>query len=60
MSSLQKLSFYSNSPTHFNIKVSHKICKLFHVMVNVNLMVENVIQIKSGRKKCADVSAKIQ
>ena len=29
-------------------------------MVNVNLMVENVIQIRSGRKKCADVSGKIQ
>ena len=33
---------------------------LFHLIGNANLMVENVIQIKSGTKVNADVGAKIQ
>ena len=31
-----------------------------HVIVNVNVMIENVIQIKSRIKKNVDVSVKIQ
>ena len=31
---------------------------IYHANVNVNLMVENVIQIKSGLKKNVDVSVK--
>ena len=30
------------------------------MIVNVNLMVENAIQIKSGMKVCVDVSVKTQ
>ena len=33
---------------------------MFHVILNVNLIVEIVVQIKSGIKICADVSVKIQ
>ena len=33
---------------------------LFHLIGNASLMVENVIQIKSGIKVNADVNAKIQ
>ena len=33
---------------------------IIHAIVNVNLMAENVIQIKSGIKNCVDMSVKIQ
>ena len=32
---------------------------IYHANVNVNLMVENVIQIKSGLRRNVDVSVKI-
>ena len=33
---------------------------LFNTIVNVNLMLQNVIAIKSGINSCVDVSVKIQ
>ena len=42
------------------INESKTLTKYFSCMVNVNVMVENVIQIKRGIKNCVDVSAKIQ
>ena len=36
------------------------LTKYFFANVNVNLMVQNVIQIKSGITSCVDVRAKIQ
>ena len=43
------------------IKESKALKKnIFHAVVNINLMVGNVIQIKIGIKNCVDVKAKIQ
>ena len=42
------------------INESKALTKRIHVIVNVNLMVENIIQIKSGIKICVDVIVKIQ
>ena len=33
---------------------------LFNTIVNVNLILQNVIPIKSGMNSCVDVSVKIQ
>ena len=39
---------------------SKTLKKIFHEIINVNLMVENVIQFKRGMKNCVDVRAKIE
>ena len=39
---------------------SKTLKKIFHEIINVNLMVENVIQVKRGMKNCVDVRAKIE
>ena len=42
------------------ITESNTLIKIFHVIVNVNLMVVNTLQIKSGINISVNVSAKIQ
>ena len=39
---------------------SKTLKKIFHEIINVNLMVENVIQVKRGMKNCVDVRAKVE
>ena len=47
-----------NVTTGINLK--KPLENIFHVIINVNLMVKNVIQFKSGIKISVNASAKIQ
>ena len=43
-----------------NQKKKKKKRNIFHVIINANLIVENLIQIKSGTNAFVDVSVKLQ